>query len=395
MQSICKYEECTGCYACENVCPKSCITLENDQHGEIHPVIDASKCIDCCACQKACPNNSVLDYYIPIKCFATWVNDADFLKECATGGLGTLLSEHMISSGGIVFGTAYSETFESRFVCVNEIAGLAKLKGSKYAHSKVSDSFRKVKKHLNESLNVLFVGTPCQVAGLKCYLKKEYTNLITVDLICHGVAPSGYLIEELQELRNTVGNFTNVRFRGNDGNNYKFTLWDKDRCIYKKDCNKQYYFWGFVKGTILRENCFNCKYARPDRVSDITIGDYIGLGAKYSFEGNRNNKSFVSCNTQKGLEYFMSAVKETNRSVEVFERDYSERLIYKPSLLEPAHKPSDYKKFRYLIAAHGYIYASRNMFASEIRANKIKDAITILRKYTLAPVRKIYRILYK
>lgn len=358
-KDICNYYKCTGCYACANVCPKKCITLDNDSYGEIHPVVDTQLCIDCKLCQKTCPNNRNLSFNYPEHCYAAWITDANKRKICASGGIGTEFSEYVINHGGVIFGSRYDENLNPIITWTDQIADLEKFKGSRYVQSEVGNhTFQQVKEFLSQGRKVLYIGTPCQIAGLYGFLKKSYENLITVDLICHGVSPSTYLKEEVQYLSSKfkLHDISDIRFRGNDGNNFRLTLWNKDRRklfprnnyrekIFDRDFLDDYYIQGFLKGVSLRENCYTCNYARPERISDLTIGDFIGLGIEVPFPYPKGNVSSITTNTQKGYDFLMS-VKESCKQLVLIERDYRERLEYKPSLVEPFKRDNRNNAFR-------------------------------------------------
>lgn len=370
MKEICRKESCTGCGSCINACRRDAIKFVLDDYGVLLPTIDSNRCIDCGLCQKVCPSNKSVVYNYPEHVYAAWVDNQVFLSECATGGIGTLLSEYVIRKSGVVYGTCYSKEFSPIMQRADSKDVINLFKGSKYAHSNVGLQFRNIKMDLEDGKDVLVISTPCQIAGLLLFLHKHYQNLTTIDLLCHGVASASYLGEELNSLKEKCGDFDNVRFRGNDGMNYKLSLWKGGRCIYKKSCETQYYFWGFVSGYLLRPNCFDCRYAKPERVSDITIGDFIGLGSEIPFVGNPNNRSFVSCNTEKGARLYQEIVAN-NKEVVSQERDYSERLRFKPSLLQPANKPKKYDEFRNCIKEKGYLQATRLWFKDDIRKNTI------------------------
>lgn len=380
-KDICNYSECTGCYACANVCPKRCISLKDDKYGEIHPVVDQSACIDCKLCQKTCPNNRERNYSYPNHCYAAWLDDEEERKICASGGIATIITKYILGKGGILFGSRYDKQLNPIIKWTDQVKDIDAYKGSRYVQTKVGDdTFRQVKQFLTEGKSVVYVGTPCQISGLYAFLKKPYEKLITVDLICHGVSPTTYFKQEIDYLSKkfNLSDIADARFRGNDGNNYRLTLWNKDRRklfpvnnyrqkIFDTSYLDDYYIQGFLKGVSLRENCYSCKYARPDRISDITIGDFIGLGKKVPFNYDTHaNISSVTTNTQKGFDFLMS-VKDTCQHLVLIERDYIERLEYKPSLVEPFKRDPRNQMFRKLYASEGFSKAIRLVMEDELR----------------------------
>ncbi|MCH3980526.1 MAG: Coenzyme F420 hydrogenase/dehydrogenase, beta subunit C-terminal domain [Prevotella sp.] len=371
-KDICTYNKCTGCFACVNACPKSCISLVEDEYGEIHPKVDTDVCIDCKLCQKTCPNNREIAFRYPSHCYAAWITNNDKRKICASGGIGTEFSEFVIKHGGIIFGSRYDEQLNPIITWTDSITELERFKGSRYVQSNVGEkTYKQVKEFLRTGKQVLYVGTPCQIAGLYGFLKKSYENLITIDLICHGVSPSKYLKEEIEYLTEKYGlkNVSDIRFRGNDGNNYRLTLWNKDRRklfprnnyrqkIFDEDFLEDCYLKGFLKGVSLRENCYSCNYARPERISDLTIGDFIGLGSKEPFPYSKANVSSITTNTQKGYEFLMK-VAEGNDEFKIIERNYEERLAYRPSLMEPFKQDTRNPEFRKNYKKYGFSKAIR------------------------------------
>ena len=379
-KDICIYNKCTGCFACANACPKSCISLVEDEYGEIHPKVDTDACIDCKLCQKTCPNNREIAFRYPSHCYAAWITNKEKRKICATGGIGTELSEFVIKHGGIIFGSRYDEKLNPIITWTDNITELERFKGSRYVQSKVGEeTYKQVKEFLRTGKQVLYIGTPCQIAGLYGFLKKSYDNLITVDLICHGVSPSIYLKEEVEYLTEKYGlkNVSDIRFRGNDGNNYRLTLWNKARRklfprnnyrqkIFDEDFLDDCYIQGFLKGVSLRENCYSCNYARPERISDITIGDFIGLGTNIPFNYPKGNVSSITTNTQKGYDFLMS-VDKGNGELHLIERNYKERLEYRPSLMEPFKRDARNAAFRENYEVEGFSKAIRKVLRNEMR----------------------------
>lgn len=404
-KDICNYHKCTGCYACANVCPKKCITLDSDSYGEIHPVVDTQLCIDCKLCQKTCPNNRNLSFNYPEHCYAAWITDANKRKICASGGIGTEFSEYVINHGGVIFGSRYDDNLNPVITWTDQLADLEKYKGSRYVQSEVGNhTFQQVKEFLSQGRKVLYIGTPCQIAGLYGFLKKSYENLITVDLICHGVSPSTYLKEEVQYLSSKfkLHDISDIRFRGNDGNNYRLTLWNKDRRklfprnnyrekIFDRDFLDDYYIQGFLKGVSLRENCYTCNYARPERISDLTIGDFIGLGIEVPFAYPKGNVSSITTNTQKGYDFLMK-VAEGNEEFKIIERDYEERLAYHPSLMEPFQRDNRNNAFREAYRQLSFPMAIRKVMSKGM--HREYNSILIHRFRPGRVIKKIIKIIF-
>lgn len=370
--NICDYYKCTACYACINACAHHCISMEEDKTGSLHPIIDEEKCIHCNLCIKSCPNNVELEFKYPISCHAAWITDKEKRKICASGGIGTALSEYIINQKGIVFGSRYDKNMLPIMTYTDSIAEIEKFKGSRYVQSIVGEeTFKKVRFFLQKNIKVLFIGTPCQIAGLKSFLHKNYENLITVDLICHGVCPTKYFTDEISFLKKKykLKNIADIRFRGNDNNNFNLSIWnEKHKRIFPRnnfiqkicrtDQGQQYYIKSFLLGISLRENCYSCNYAHPQRISDITIGDFIGLGKKIPFNYKAANISSVIINTEKGNELYSQLVKNTHNLTSI-ERPYTERLQYSPSLLEPYHRHNLNPIFTKEVIKSGYVKAIR------------------------------------
>lgn len=402
---ICPHNECTGCYACVSACKHDCIKMEEDELGAIHPYIDDEKCINCGACRKACPNNVSLDFKYPTACYASWITDKEKRRICASGGIGTTMSEYVIRNGGVVFGSRYNENLVPIMTFTERLEELEHFKGSRYVQSLVGNgTFIQVKKFLIDNRQVLFIGTPCQIAGLKSFLKKDYQNLITVDLICHGVCPTKYFTEEVDYLakKYKLENIEDARFRGNDGNNFRLTLWNKARRklfpgnnyrekMLRLSESQQFYIWGFLLGVTLRENCYSCKYARPERISDITIGDFIGLGKQVPFDYPKGNVSSVTINTEKGNVFYKS-VSDSNDSLINIERNYEERLEYKPSLVEPFHRHPLSSTFIEYYKEEGYVMAIRHTLKDYLLNRQIKLYLNYW-TYIYRVPRKVFKII--
>lgn len=414
MIEICDYNKCTGCAACANICGHNAILMQQDVFGETHPYIDHTLCVDCGLCQKCCPNNNKPQYNYPIKCYAAFRTDKDKRRISASGGLGALMSEFVISiKKGVVFGTSYDNNLIPRTNYAENIEDIESFKGSKYVQSVITeDLFKQVRAFLKNDRFVLYIGTPCQIAGLKGYLRREYDNLLTVDLICHGVCPTCYLSEEIdylcQKYNIRKNEISDIRFRGNDTcknslidkilgrpatNNYVLSLWKdtefgKER-VYFGELNKNYYLTGFLKGVSMRENCYTCNYACPERISDITIGDFIGLSDTPPFPYPKGNVSSVTTNTQKGVNFY-NEILLLDKSLVSVERDYNERLKYKPSLVSPFPRHHLNGAFRQIVQEKGYISAIQSVLKKEMSR---EYRISKFRWFIFLPIRSLKSII--
>lgn len=392
---ICDKNKCTGCFACANICPAKCITMQEDEYGELHPVVEEDRCKHCNACVKSCPNNNDLDFRYPLHCYASWITNKKKRLICASGGLGTIMSEYVMRyANGMVYGTQYDEKMEPHAVGGNTDEDLEKFKGSKYVQSIVGDAYLKIRKDLKSGTMVLYIGTPCQIAGLKTFLKKDYENLITVDLICHGVCPTTYLNQEIAYLKQKYSfkTLTNIRFRGNDKSNYCLSLWDRQKLLLRKSNYCDFYLGGFLWGVSLRENCYTCNYARPERISDITIGDFIGLGKNKPFNHPTGNVSSVFINTEKGDKFYNEMSSIMTELVNV-EREYEERLEYAPSLREPFKRDPQNKEFRENYVKYGFPIAIRKTLKKRVRRARILSIRGIVARYCYRAPRKALRII--
>ncbi len=206
-------QDCCGCYACYNACPVSCIQMCSDNEGFWYPQIDINKCIKSGNCDKSCPvlieNVVVTDYKREAYAFIN--KNEDIRKASSSGGMFSELANYVLNNDGIVFGAGFNDKWEVVHQKINFIDDLYKLRGSKYVQSRIGTVYKKVKQYLVKGDWVLFSGTPCQVEGLKSYLQKEYNNLITVDLICHGV-PSPLVWQKYAKLRNIGKKFPGFFF---------------------------------------------------------------------------------------------------------------------------------------------------------------------------------------
>lgn len=301
MEKICDYNKCTACRACVHACPKHAITLQENEYGILLPVIDREKCVDCGLCQKVCQVNQLESMNKPSTCYAIWTKDDEDKMFCSSGGLSTGFARYVIKEGGVVFGAAYDDEFHLNIVEAHTEEDIKKFRGSKYVQCDTAESYPNVKKYLDLGKKVLYVGTPCQIMGLRKFLRKEYENLILVDIICHGVPPFKHLKEHVEYLC-PKHDISKVTFRGE--HDFKLTLYQNDKILYCKDRFLDNYFTAFLAGLNYRENCYSCSFAKEERGSDITIGDFWGLDKATMKQKYNGRISTLLVNTNQGEKFF-------------------------------------------------------------------------------------------
>ncbi|MCM1270585.1 MAG: Coenzyme F420 hydrogenase/dehydrogenase, beta subunit C-terminal domain [Ruminococcus flavefaciens] len=259
--------------------------MVEDDCGYLYPKIDAQKCIGCNRCKNVCAFQNIDEKNNSIKTLVAVAKDNGILGCSASGGVFGAFGKAVIKDGGCAVGAAYDTNFSVKHILIDTEDSLEKLQGSKYTQSYIGTIFRKVKKKLQESDNtVLFSGCPCQVAGLKSYLGKEYANLITIDLICHGV-PSNKMFKDFiktfeKREKVTVANF-NFRDKSLGWGINSAIETDNGKKITVNSSSANSYISYFLDGSIYRENCYKCKYANYYRTGDITIGDYWGIDKEH------------------------------------------------------------------------------------------------------------------
>lgn len=276
--------DCCGCGGCSQVCPKQCIEMKADNEGFLYPSVDKNACVSCGLCERTCPilsskrNESKKD--IRQDAHVAYHLDEAIRLKSSSGGVFTALAEDVIQHGGIVFGAAFDQEFLVHHICVEDLNGLEKLRGSKYLQSRTEDTFREAKAALNQGRQVLYSGTGCQIAGLKAYLKQSYPNLLTVDILCHGV-PSPLLWKRyLLELEHTHGaKAQQINFRNKNlgWKRFSLSLLFSNNQVYMHTLKEDPYMQMFLKNICLRPSCYDCKFKTIHSQADITLGDCWGI----------------------------------------------------------------------------------------------------------------------
>lgn len=321
--AICSQEKCTLCMACVNICPQNAIFLDYDAYGYEKIVIDQEKCISCGLCEGVCTERNHVTQNVPIQCYAAQIKAEKDLFRSASGGAFQALAHAVLEAGGICYGCMMELTdgvYRAKHIRVDALQDLPQILNSKYIPSIVGTALQKVKDDLETGKQVLFSGTPCQIKGLKAFLKKDYDNLLTADLICHGVTATKLFNDYIkcQERRENI-TIESYCFRDKSiswGTNFTYSYVNranKNSRIKEKHCPREAssYMMHYLRGNIFRENCYACELACVERVGDFTLGDYweierehpefvLGKAPRMSLRGG------ISCilvNTKKAMEF--------------------------------------------------------------------------------------------
>lgn len=314
---ICEPSLCTGCGMCADLCPKSAVKMKEKEHGFLFPEID-DRCVNCGLCTASCPANKEYTKENTVrKIYAAWNKDKRTKKRSTSGGIFSLLAQEIVNNGGLAAGVKWNEKFETEFAIAKNTEEIKLFNGSKYLQSKTGNIYKDVESALNNGRQVLFSGTPCQVAALKSFLKKDYDNLFTVDIVCHGVPSYGCFEKYLKERKAADGKreVSKVNLR------YKNPYWDycsvridySDGGKYQQFTTDDPYFSLFNVGYTLRESCHSCPYTSMNRQGDITLGDFWCYTPK-SFKMRNYNKgvSLVLVNSEKGEKLYSKVCDRLN-----------------------------------------------------------------------------------
>lgn len=341
---------CTGCGACIEICPVHCIVMrEDEEDGHLYPVIDDNSCIACGRCLDVCPVYGPFELYYPKKAFAARAKADDDYITSSSGGVASVLSRMVVEKGGVVYG-CISEGMHVHHVRASSVSDLARFKGSKYVYSELKGTFRSVKKDLSEGMTVLFIGTPCQTAALRKYAGNMSGGLYLVDLICHGV-PSRKVLEEHFAKMIPGINVDRLSFRR--GNDFILEAFSEGKTVYSADYGKRQwsdmYFLAFMNGIAFRKSCYRCRFACPERSSDMTIGDFWGISDITSLPfACRNGLSVILPVTEKGMELLDMAEER----LEMSERSVSEAVAGNEQLRHPFRLTNASRIFRVLYSMH-------------------------------------------
>lgn len=358
MINIINKASCVGCEACRQICPKQCITMVYDNEGFSYPMVSSKDCIKCSLCEKVCP---IIQYGINElrpnnRVFAVKHQNHKVQFESTSGGAFTAIANWAELQNGIIFGAAYDEQLNVIHCKAKNTEEYVKFRGSKYVQSLIGNTFIEIRELLTQGKLVLFSGTPCQVSGLKLFLLKPYSNLYTVDIICHGV-PSPKVFKDYINFIQKKGKLLSINMR------YKAKGWNasEGKIIY---ANGKKIVGSGVAGLwrklyssrcITRPCCYECKFTNFNRQGDITIGDYWGIEKSHPNFFDNNGISLLLLNSAKG-NYIFENIKNELYSIESSREKCLQPMLYE-SVRQPLYRDlfwEDYGKFPFKKVAKKY-----------------------------------------
>lgn len=384
MINITDKSQCCGCEACCSVCPKNCISIKADKEGFVYPHVDLSQCIDCKLCEKVCP---VLfpapSTKVPLV-YAGINNNTNIRLQSSSGGIFTLIAEQVLQKNGVVFGACFDEQWNVIHRYTETKEGLSRFRGSKYVQSYIGNSFLQAKQFLDEGRKVLFSGTPCQIAGLKNFLRKPYQNLLTVDVVCHGV-PSPkvwqkYLHESVCKayhirrglsfsLADTI---MKINFRSKEKGWKTYHV----RIEYQNGKNdsipavKNTYIQAFLSDLSLRPSCYACSAKLHHVQSDITLADFWGIDQLHPEIDDDKGCGLILVHNVHALSLLKSL------DCQLQEQKLDDVITFNPSIIHSVKEPVNRKFFYMMLDKTGFAFSY-----------KVSTSSTIVARI----VRKIYR----
>ena len=368
--------QCCGCEACVQRCPKHCIALVEDAEGFLYPKVDASVCVDCGLCEKVCPVINQSAERQPQAVYAAINPDSDVRQSSSSGGIFSVLADVVLSQGGVVFGVCWDKDWRLIFDYAETQADLFRFRGSKYLQAHVGDAYIRAEQFLKSGRQVLFTGTPCQIVALKRYLKRDYDNLLAVDVICHGAPSPGvfrsYLSEEIvrvadRQQKNTVSllskphiaernmldtagwRIEDIQFRDKrlGWKKYSFTFrlaevsaeGEGNSVSLSYPLNENIFMRGFLRDFYLRPSCYSCPAKSGKSGSDITLGDFWGINELKPEIDDDRGVSAITINSDKGALWF------DKLSSQRYVMSYDDLCRYNPALVRSVASPPQRTKF--------------------------------------------------
>ena len=366
-------ESCTACGACAFVCAKNCITMIEDEHGSVYPSLDSTNCVECGRCQKTCPILSPLDVNTPQIAYSAWSSDEKERETSASGGIAAEIYKKAVSEGCDIAGAVQQDDFRVVMQLSSDEKAILKFKNSKYVFSEAWHVYQEIKQSLKADKNVVFIGLPCQVAALRKIFRKN-EKILFVEVVCHGTAPFSYLKQHIEHIEHTKNEKAiRMSFRDPDTYTYTytFTLYNKDGKRFYAEVPRKTdtYQYAYHSTISYRENCYHCHFAREQRIADITLSDYKGLGRMAPCSYGETNVSCILVNTEKGKKFIKEMIQE--KRIYADERPVREPIEGDPQLRQPSLKGAARMDFERLIKVNDFETTMQIVMKRDKRRKKI------------------------
>lgn len=375
---------CTGCGLCSLCCPRQCISMDADiKEGFLYPTIIADTCIKCGTCSSVCASNNLPKLFQneSKNCYASWAKDDELRIQSSSGGMFSVFAKYVLNECmGIVCGANQNDlTMELKHICITEEKDLHKLRKSKYYQSQSYIEFDRIKNSLILGKTVLFCGTPCQVSALKTYLSNiPQENLYTIDFLCTGVVSQKVILSYIDDIsKRNHSPVTHLSFR----NKVPGKMWENSCCCCIKLSNgktiryhapKGFFYKGYMEHILFRPACYKCQYTGTRRISDITIGDFWGIGKKYKFNYDISKGiSLVLLNNKKG-EFIFTKI---NKNIIYEPRDIEEAINNNLPLRHPPIRPKERDLFWEYLPQKGFISTIKRLYWKDYVKNFFKKLV--------------------
>lgn len=346
---------CTGCFACYSACPAKCIEMRYDDDGFFQPYVNASECLKCNMCNKVCPALSKDGQSDKPEAFAVVNKDEGIREQSSSGGMFTALASYVLERDGVVFGAAFDEGFDVKHVEITSADELHRLRGSKYVQSKIGDTLKKAKEYLDKERLVYFSGTPCQISGLLKYLGKEYDNLITQDIVCHGV-PSPAVFDEYKKYREEKAGsritYFSFRKKKEGAEGYFVYMEFENGTVYEVPASKDEYTKTYLANICLRNSCYDCNHKSKNRPSDFTLADFWGVEKLHPEMSADKDKgiSLVLANSDKARRI----LDELSPQLVLWETNLDSAIGFNKSAVTSSPFRLERRSFVHYVKKHGF-----------------------------------------
>lgn len=385
--------ECCACTACVSSCPKSCIRMVKDEEGFAYPVIDEVNCISCHLCERVCPveHPNYSNAKTP-ETYAVLLKDVEERKKSSSGGAFYAIASFVLKKCGIVIGSTMDENLQVRHITIESLDELYKLRGSKYVQSDLGDVFSKIRQALKDNRWCYFVGTGCQVAGLKSFLGKDYPTLITSDLVCHGVPSQKLFDQHVSYLEEKYHDrVINYQFRNNSSwGGCEIVDFENHKTVKNPSYELSPYLYSFMYAMTYRHSCYECRFAQVPRQGDITLADFWGVDEFFAQVDTKHGVSLVLVNTEQGE----MAWEQSKCSFEYYQSTLIDGAKYNGNLVKKSEKPSVRDSIYKQIEEKGYGTIAKTVFSSP-NTFKIKMYNAINNSYIAQHFLSLYRMIKK